>query len=525
MLPATKLTVGDVLLILRRRSALVLVTVAVVSAATASAALLLKNWFRSETLILVVPQRVPETYVKSTVTAKIEDRLQSITQEILSRTRLERIIDDFNLYAVERRTRPMETIIEEMRKDIDVKVVKGDAFRIAYVGEDAMTVMKVTNRLASLFIEENLRDREELAEGTNRFLEAQLAEARQQLIEHEKKLEEYRNRFSGELPSQLAPNLQMIQNVQLQIQSLTDSMNRDVDRRALTERQLREVDREIGTASSVAPTTRSTEPVAATAADSAAQQLAAARNTLATMQRHLRAAHPDVLRMERLVRELEAKVEAEPPEVGAPRESVAVPPSAPTATAQARAADLKVELEQIDREVQLKSAEEQRLRAIVHDYQQRVEHVPARESELAELTRDYSTLQTHYQTLLAKQEDSKIAANLERRQIGAQFKLLDPARVAEKPFRPRRWLIDLCGIAAGLAIGLALVAFIEHRDRTFKTEADIRAELTLPVLAIVPLIESEDELRRAARRRFLVRWALGAVVSACLPLVVYSFLH
>ena len=206
MLPSTRLTVDDVLLILRRRAGLVLATVAVVAAVTAAWALLLPNRYRSETVILVLPQRVPETYIKSTVTARIEDRLQSITQEILSRTRLERIIRDFDLYVVERRTQLMETIIEDMRRDIDVKVVvKGDAFRVAYVGDDPQTVMRVTNGLAALFIEENLRDREELAEGTNRFLEAQLADARQRLIEHEEKLEQYRSRFSGELPSQLAP--------------------------------------------------------------------------------------------------------------------------------------------------------------------------------------------------------------------------------------------------------------------------------------------------------------------------------
>src|SRR5215208_1938941 len=188
MLPSTKLTVEDVLLILWRRAGLLLVTFAFVSAAAAAGTLLMPDRYRSETLILVVPQRVPESYVKATVTARIEDRLQSITQEILSRTRLERIIRDFNLYAADQRVSPMETIVEDMRRDIAVKVVKGDAFRVAYTGADAETVMRVTDRLASLFIEENLHDREELADGTNQFLEAQLADARQRLIEHESKL-------------------------------------------------------------------------------------------------------------------------------------------------------------------------------------------------------------------------------------------------------------------------------------------------------------------------------------------------
>jgi len=522
MLPSTKLTFADALLMVRRRFALVLATVALVSAATAVGALLLPNRYRSETLILVVPQRVPETYVKSTVTARIEDRLQSITQEIFSRTRLERIILDFNLYSAERRTRPMETIVEEMRRDIDVKVVKGDAFRAAFVGADAETVMQVTNRLASLFIEENLRDREELAEGTNHFLEAQLADARRRLIEHEQKLAGYRSRFSGELPSQVAPNLQAIQNLQMQIQSLTDSTNRDTDRRALIERQLHETDREIEAITAGAPTSSPHAAATAAAAAPAPQQLAAARQTLADMRSRLRPAHPDLRRMERVVRDLEAQEAVDARE----RVSSEAPVVSPAETAgRARAADLRFELEQLDRQIAAKGEEERRLQAAAHDYQQRLERVPARESELAELTRDYSTLQALYQALLAKQEESKIAANLERRQIGAQFKLLDPARVAQKPFSPRRWLIDLVGVAAGLLLGLMLVGLLEHRDRTFNTEIDVRNELTLPVLAVVPLMESAEEQRRGAKWRG-VRWvATGAVVTACIPIVVYSLLN
>jgi polysaccharide chain length determinant protein (PEP-CTERM system associated) len=525
MLPSTKLTIGDVLLIIRRRAAVVLITAALVSAAIAAATRLLPNRYRSETLILVVPQRVPESYVKSTVTAKIEDRLNSISQQILSRTRLERIIDDFNLYADERRTRLMEMIVEEMRSNIDIKVVKGDAFRVAYVGDDAPTVMKVTTRLASLFIEENLRDREELAEGTNHFLEAQLVDARRRLIDHEKKLEQYRNRFAGELPSQLTPNLQVIQNVQLQLQSLTDALNRDVDRRALIDRQLRETEREIEAQSSLPPAASAADAADAPAAGStAAQQLTAARMTLANLERRLRPAHPDVQRMRRSVSDLEAAVALEASEPAAHAVAIA-PPSPAELMRQARAADLRMELGQVERQLALRNAEEQRLQGIVRDYQERIERVPARESELAELTRDYSTLQTLYQTLLAKQEESKIAANLERRQVSAQFKLLDPARLAEKPFGPRRRLIAAAGVAAGLCFGLALVALLEYRDRTFKTDADISNELRLPVLAVVPWMPSEGEERRAARRRFAVISATGAAVSGCIAVIVYSVLH
>jgi hypothetical protein len=234
MLPSTSLTVDDIIVILRARVWRLLASVAIVTAASAAIAMWLPNRYRSETLILVVPQRIPETYVKSTVTARLEDRLQSITQQILSRTRLERIIEDFHLYAAKRRAGVvMESIVDDMRKDIDVKVVKGNAFRVAYLGDDAKTVMEVTNRLASLFVEENLHDREVLAEDTNAFLGAQVAEARRRLIDHEKTLEAYRQRYAGELPSQLGSNVQALQNVQVQMQAVVESINRDRDRRLL----------------------------------------------------------------------------------------------------------------------------------------------------------------------------------------------------------------------------------------------------------------------------------------------------
>jgi uncharacterized protein involved in exopolysaccharide biosynthesis len=152
----------------------------------------LPSRYQSETLILVVPQRVAESYVPSTVTTTIEERLQSITQLVLSRTRLERIIQDFNLYADARRTGIMEDIVEGMRRDIGIQVVKGDAFRVSYIGDEPRTAMRVTERLASLFIEENLRARDVLAEGTAQFLDTQIEETRSRIVDKEAELKRLR---------------------------------------------------------------------------------------------------------------------------------------------------------------------------------------------------------------------------------------------------------------------------------------------------------------------------------------------
>jgi uncharacterized protein involved in exopolysaccharide biosynthesis len=203
----------------------------------------LPNVYRSETLILVVPQRVPETYVKSTVTARIEDRLQAISQQILSRTKLEQIITDFNLYADERADGElMEDIVERMRmRDVGIGVVKGDAFRLSFMSDDPRVAMRVTERLGSLFIDESYRDREVLAQSTSEFLATQLDEARRQLVVNESKLQEYQRTFNGELPSQMSANLQGLHNTEIALQQLGESLNRDRERRITFERTVADV--------------------------------------------------------------------------------------------------------------------------------------------------------------------------------------------------------------------------------------------------------------------------------------------
>src|SRR5215213_4479774 len=191
VIPGKTYSLDELWQIVLRRKWLMVLPALLIGAASAGYVRSLPNKYRSETLVLVVPQRVPESYVKATVTARIEDRLQSISQQIMSRTRLEQIVTDFNLYAKERADKElMEDIVEKMRtRDIGIDIIKGDAFRVSYKASDPRTAMRVTERLASLFIDESLRDREVLAEGTSQFLATQLDEARRQLVLTETKIE------------------------------------------------------------------------------------------------------------------------------------------------------------------------------------------------------------------------------------------------------------------------------------------------------------------------------------------------
>lgn len=493
MIPGKKYTSEEVLQVAWRRKWMIAVPAVVVAAATALVSSQLPNRYRSQTLILVVPQRVPEAYVKSTVTTRIEDRLQSISQQILSRTRLERIIQDFNLYTRERQTELMEDIVAQMRSDIDLQIVKGDAFQLSYILDQPRTAMKVTERLAALFIEENLRDREILAEGTNQFLESQVEDARGRLAVHESKLEDFRRRYSGELPSQLESNLQSMQNVQMQVQALVESVNRDRDRRLVLQRLIADA---TAPENAVVPPPAADVDGIALGSGPAASQLEAARNALRALSLQMTAEHPNIIRLQRIIRDLEKKAEAEAlerPLSADPRAGAVLPAEM---ARRNRIRDMEAAIEEIDRQIAHKQEEERRLRGVIVTYQTRVEATPTRESELTALTRDYDTLQQMYRELLAKKEDSQVAANLERRQIGEQFRILDPARLPEKPFSPNRVRLNLFGILIGLGVGAGLAALLEARDQSLRSDDDVMAAVSLPVLATIPFVMTADERRR-----------------------------
>lgn len=511
MLPGKKYTPDDFVRIAwDGRWYILLPTIAVGLVAVAYASTL-PDRYRSETTLQVVPQQVPQAYVRPTVTSDISQRLQALSLEILSRTRLEAIINEFNLYPRERETMIMEDVIQRMRTtDISVSVTGGrrargpaSSFTVSYESSSPRTAQQVTDRLASLFVQENLQERALRADSTSEFLDTQLEEARRRLVDHEQKLAEFRTRYSGMLPSQLQSNLQLVQTSQAQLQATSEAAARDRERLAAIEQELAAAESATSFAVETAPPPA---PVG-----SAAQQLEAARAELRNMELRLKPTHPDISRAKRIIVELEQKAELE-----AALRPVAEVPSVPTLAAPiaARMQQLRVEAEEIRRRLDARRDQEARLQQSIAAFTARIEAAPSLESELTELMRDYSILQESYASLKRKSEDAKLAASLERRQIGEQFRIIDTARLPERPFSPDRTRISMMGVAAGLALGLGLVALLEYRDTTFKNDGDIVTSLALPVIAVVPAMRTVDEVRQLTVRR----WRLAAL-SACLALV------
>jgi polysaccharide chain length determinant protein (PEP-CTERM system associated) len=517
VLPVRNYTPEDIIRILWFRKWILLAGMIITAAAGFGISMRIPNEYRSETLILVIPQRVPESYVHSTVTMRIEDRLRSISQEILSRSRLEKIIDEFNLYPELQHSKPMESIVEYMRTNVVVETVRDDAFKVSFSDTTPRTAMIVTDRLASMFIDENTRDRSVMADSTNQFLESQLEDARQRLLSHERKLEEFRNRNAGELPSQLQTNLQVIQSTNGQIQALSESVNRDRDRRLVLERSIADV--QAGTASDVlaAPATgESTGP------GRTIDQLEKARTELRGLELRFKPEHPDVIAKKKAVAELEQKVEQESSVPGQAPAADGKPASTAELIRQARAHQYQAEMDKLDRQIAAKDADMERLRREVGEYQHKVQAVPGHESELTDLMRDYDTLQKIYSSLLAKKEDSKISANLERQQVSEQFKILDRARLPQRPYSPNRVRITAVAAAGGLLLAIGIAALMEYRTTALRTEDEIVRALVLPVIAAIPMMTAVADVRR--RRRLMIA-SVAATLLLALGLATFSLRH
>ena len=393
---------------------------------------------------------------------------------------------------------------------------------------DPMVAQKVVEKLASFFVDTNARERGAQADQTSSFLEAQLADARGRLEAQEQKLKLFRERNSGRLPTQMQTNMQAIQNVQLSLQAMVESLARDRDRKLMLERLYSDASAD-AVASAAAPAAAASDPArpgdvaSRLPADATPRQrLEVTRAALAQMELRLSPKHPDVIRVRRMVEDLERQVAAadavqglQPPPLLALDAGQDRPASQDETRRRDRLREMKSEIESLGRQIAFKEGEEKRLREQVGAYQARLDAVPGIESEWVALSRDYDTLAASYRELLAKSENSKMAASLEQRQIGEQFRILDPPRVPLTPRSPNRVRINLTGAFAGLGAGLLLVGLAFYRDSTMWSEADVLGAIDLPVLVLLPFVTTAEDLRRQTRRR-VMGWAavIGLLVVA-----------
>jgi polysaccharide chain length determinant protein (PEP-CTERM system associated) len=466
--------------------------------------------YRSTSVILVTPQEVPEAFVKPTVTSRIEARLQSISEEIMSRTTLEKIVSEFKLYPDLAKSKSSEEIVEKMRKDIKIQV-RGNperqegkqqgAFTISYTGKNPIVVTRVTNKLASLFIEENLKVREKQAQGTSEFLSNELAANKTKLDEQEKAITSFKRQYFGELPEQKDANMKVLEQLQLLYQRIGESVGRTEDRKLVIQKQISDTELLLASYPGMKDgVTSMMTPLK----DPQVVQLEQLKTQLADLQSKYTEKHPDIVTVKKRIAELEAKMEKDKSEKKT-EESIAVSelPEPQTGAKKGkkdeksevrlnpRYKEMEAQLIAVDLEIQRLREEEGKIKAQINRYRERVENTPIRELAMSNITRDYLNTKESYQTLVRKNQEAQQAENLERRQKGEQFKVIDPARVPMKPVSPDIPKILLFGLMLGLGGGFGMAFFKEQTDHSFRDAEDLEATLGFKVLTNIPKIEKK----------------------------------
>lgn len=483
MIPGRTYTPQDVVEALWRRWPLMAGAFVVFSMVALAAVLSLARSYTSVATIQIVSDPVADGYVKTAPQARLSDRLPSIGQATLTRSRLEAIIKDLDLYPDMRQRAVMEQVVERMRTEITFKSTDRDVFNLGFTSQDPQVAHAVATRLTALFIDENAKDREKQAEATTHFLDSQLAGVRKTLDEQEARLDEYKAQHSGELPSQLSLNVQELNNSQNTLRSLLETIARDQDQRLSLQRQLdvaqSSADVAIATAATGAVTFAGDPATAQGAAD--ADPLEAARATLKSLELRLTPEHPDVQRTKRLIATLEQQKAGDRVASGGGKSAS---PASLRRDYQLR--ELRAQTGTLDRRLAANNEQVRQLRARIDEYSRRIDATPTRESELTTLSRDYEDTKKLYSSLLARQQEAAMAANLERKDVGDRFRVIEPAplpqRASSKSKRSQLYL----GLLAAFGLSITLGAFVEYRDTSVRTEADITATLGLPVLAVIP---------------------------------------
>jgi len=507
--------------------------------------------YQAEAIILVDRQKIPEKLVASTVNANVQDRLSYISEQILSSRRLTAVLTDFDLFPGEKWQRTPEEYAERIRQDITVGTDKPGprarpgVIRLGFRGSNRNVVASVANRLANLFIEENLKTREVMAEGTTEFIESQLQLAKKELDAQEASLSQYKIQFNGELPQQEQQLSGSLARLQVALEANRDALNRTTQNIIQLENSISAAeaeDRLQGQAASIrsaaladsAPRRNGTPGIGRTAVPATPQKQS---EVLAAQLRDLRSkygdGHPDIRRVQAVLDQT-LRVEKEQEAAAPPRTTVSasteIEPVAPVNGADAVNAELaklnaegaklrsqdrvgvmRAQIEQNRKEFDKRTREQEQITKNIAVYQARLERLPLREQQMAQVTRDHASAAANYQSLLEKRIGAEMASELERRQKSERFTLIEPARVPDVPVSPNRPLLNMIAAAAALLIGALIGVLLEFRKG--KLLGDWELDPSIVVLANLPRIQLSggDSLWATLFRK---KWKAGATAAS-----------
>ncbi|MGH9471254.1 MAG: GumC family protein [Terriglobales bacterium] len=460
----------------RRRWLWIVVPAIVVAGATVFGARYLPKSYTSEALIQVEPQRVPTDFVKPTVSSDVALRLESIQEQILSRTQLSQLIQQYGLYRGLKLTPDQQVtrmlgdinvvpIVDPTRRDAPVT-----AFTITFSASDPVSAQEVASKLSSLFISENLEARSQQAQGTEAFISGQLTQADQTLHTLEGQLKQLKSQYMGSLPEQQSANLTVLGQFQTSLQTNADALARAQQQKTYL----------ISLGQAVTELGPNAQPVV-TPPDPLAVELRNAKTQLAIAEQQYTPEHPDVISLKQQVNVLTAQVAAE----------AAAKPK-PKAAAKAAARGLlpqdQGQVALLDKEIEQRTKDQTTIQAKIDGMQKRIEQLPEVEEKITNLQNSYNVAKANDTALLEKQAAAAMGAAMEQQSEGEGFRVVDPANLPQKPTSPNLPRIDGMGAGAGLLLGLGLAFLLDLRDGVARNELDVVYYTKLPILAALPTL-------------------------------------
>lgn len=453
------------------------------------AATVLPKRYTSETLVLVDQPTVPTEFVKPVVTEDLNHRLASMQEQILSRTRLQPIVDKFGLYANERGRKSIEDLVEKLRSAVTVKPMDSmpgtqnhslPGFYVDVIFDNPQTAQQICTEITSMFMQQNTREREQQAVSTTSFLSQQLEEAKSKLDDQDQRLAAFKRQYLGSLPEEGQTNLNLLTGMNSQLEANVQALSRAQQDKTFNESLLTQQE-----ASTVV-----LAPGGQNSGETLDQQLNVLEDQLSSLQARYTPEHPDVVKLRNQIEEFKRRM-ASVPKANQPGE-IAVPK-----TESFQIQQLRAKLRQDDLNIADLTKRQAHIQEQITQLEARLQASPVVEQQLKEITRSYQTALDFYNELLKKRQQSAMATDLEHQQESEQFRVLDPPSLPDKPSFPKRTYFAGGGLGAGLALALAIMYLIALLDKSMHTERDVEVCLNMPVLTIVPLLDDPLSGRKA----------------------------
>jgi polysaccharide chain length determinant protein (PEP-CTERM system associated) len=483
MIGHRQLSMEDYVAILKRRKWDFVLPLLIAPIAAYLLCFVVPKQYTSQTTVLVQQPAVSQSDVTSAETDDLNRRLATMQEQILSRSRLEPVIDKLGLYSGERGQVPMEDLVNRLRKKIVISPVKPitqlrdmelPGFTVKVSFHDPALAQKICNEVTSMFMGENLKIRQTRAEDTTTFLTRQVADAKASLDDQDAKLAAFKSRYIGSLPDDEQANLSLLTGLNTQLDASTQALSRAQQDKAFAESML----------------SQQTAALQASQAggnpESLQKQLSDAQAELASLQGKYTDDYPDVMKVKRNIADLQQQIAAS----GGSANTVPSQGGRKAAITSPELEQLRAQVHQYDSLIHEKTAQQKDLQRQIALYQSRIQLSPTVEEQYKQLTRDHQTALDFYNDLLKKRSESAVASDLQHRQESDQFRVIDAPNLPDSPSFPNPLYFVLGGVAAGIVLGIGFTLLFEARDKTLRTEKDVEFFLQLPTLALIPSVES-----------------------------------